>query len=90
MNQQEVLLASRIMDQKKLELLDLQRALANPNLTNLQRQTIVTQTIDIGNQLQSLKAGTYYGEHGYAIDSKVWKFVPLQKRYPNQKIRFED
>ena len=89
MNQQEVLLASRIMDQKKLELLDLQRALTNNTLTPVQRQIMETRRIDIGNQLQSLKAGTYYGEHGYAIDSKIWKFVPLQKRYPNQKIRFQ-
>jgi len=89
MNQQEVLLASRIMDQKKLELIDLQKALANNKLTPVQREIMETRRIDIGNQLQSLKAGTYYGEHGYAIDSKIWKHVPLQKRYPNQKIRFQ-
>ena len=89
MNQREVLLASQIMDQKKLELIDLQRALTNPNLTDLQKLTMETRRIDIGNQLQSLKAGTYYGEHGYAISSKVWDHVPLQKRYPNQKIRFQ-
>jgi len=89
MNQREVLLASQIMDQKKLELIDLQRALTNPNLTDFQRLTMETRRIDIGNQLQSLKAGTYYGEHGYAINSKVWDYIPLQKRYPNQKIRFQ-
>ena len=92
MNQNEVLLASQIMDQKKQELLDLQKALTTaqrPQLSMLQRQLMEKRRIDLGNQIQSLKAGTYYGEHGYAIDSKVWKFVPLQKRYPNQKIRFE-
>ena len=92
MNQNEVLLASQIMDQKKQELLDLQKALTTaqrPQLSMLQRQLMEKKRIDLGNQIQSLKAGTYYGEHGYAIDSKVWKFVPLQKRYPNQKIRFE-
>ena len=92
MNQQEILLASQIMDQKKQELLDLQHALTTaqrPQLSMSQRQLMEKRRIEIGNQIQSLKAGTYYGEHGYAIDSKVWDYVPLQKRYPNQKIRFQ-
>ena len=92
MNQNEVLLAAQIMEQKKKELIDLQKALTGYQAVQpsmLQRQLMQKRRIEIGNQIQSLKAGTYYGEHGYAIDSKVWKFVPLQKRYPNQKIRFE-
>ena len=92
MNQNEVLLASEIMEQKKKELIDLQKALTGYQAVQpsmLQKQLMQKRRIELGNQIQSLKAGTYYGEHGYAIDSKVWNFVPLQKRYPNQKIRFQ-
>jgi len=92
MNQNEVLLASEILEQKKKELIDLQKALTGYQAVQpsmLQKQLMQKRRIELGNQIQSLKAGTYYGEHGYAIDSKVWNFVPLQKRYPNQKIRFQ-
>ena len=92
MNQQEILLASQIMEQLKTELIDVQKRLNTTQvnqLSMLQRQQLQQTRIDLGNKIQSLKAGTYYGEHGYAIDSKVWDYVPLQKRYPNQKIRFQ-
>ena len=92
MNQNEVLLASDIMDQKKAELLDIQTRLGSyqkNQLSMLQRQQLEAKRIEISNQIQSLKAGTYYGEHGYAINSKVWDSIALQKRYPGQKIRFE-
>ena len=92
MNQNEVLLASDIMDQKKAELLDIQTRLGSyqkNQLSMLQRQQLEAKRIEVSNQIQSLKAGTYYGEHGYAIDSKVWNSYALQKRYPGQKIRFQ-
>ena len=92
MNQNEVLLASDIMDQKKAELLDIQTKLGSyqkNQLSMLQRQQLEAKRIEVSNQIQSLKAGTYYGEHGYAINSKVWNSIALQKRYPGQKIRFE-
>tara|TARA_B100000945_G_scaffold153050_1_gene122730 strand:- start:62 stop:1978 length:1917 start_codon:yes stop_codon:yes gene_type:complete len=92
MNQNEVLLASDLMDQKKAELLDIQTRLGSyqkNQLSMLQRQELEAKRIEVSNQIQSLKAGTYYGEHGYAINSKVWNSYALQKRYPGQKIRFE-
>ena len=52
------------------------------------QQGIAEEVAELGRQLDILTEGWYYGEHGYAISSKVWDYVKKIKRFAGQDLQF--
>ena len=50
---------------------------------------IAEEIAELGRQLDLVTEGYYYGEHGYAISSKVWDYVKKIKRFAGQKLEFK-
>ena len=52
------------------------------------QEAIAEEVSELGRQLDVLTEGYYYGEHGYAISSKVWDYVKKIKRFAGRDLQF--
>ena len=57
--------------------------------TDRLRQVYINELESLNKQLALITQGSYYGEHGYALRSKVWNHIKKQKRWPGTHLRFK-
>ena len=75
---------NEIMDRIRLNAKTIHRYNQYPDI----QESIAAKIAADGRELDALTEGYHYGEHGHAINSKVWDYVKRVKRFANQKLMF--